>query len=149
MTNEGDSLLKRKQDLHHFEQSMSVFKPTRPEEPPMTSKVTSIIELISRSESKLDEHEKVLELLEQLHQKIIVKEKTNGPGKKRMTMEKLAQITGRMDSLASLREYINPESSEEAKNMGIKIEQSDKMKKIFGKRPNSAMDPIRHRNTVL
>jgi len=66
-----------------------------------------------------------------------------------MTMEKLAQITGRMDSLASLREYINPESSEEAKNMGIKIEQSDKMKKIFGKRPNSAMDPIRHRNTVL
>jgi hypothetical protein len=50
---------------------------------------------------------------------------------------KLAQLTGRKDSVQQLEPFLLPETPEEAAEFAKSIEQSDKMKKIFGERPES------------
>mmetsp|Transcript_5590 Transcript_5590/g.7820 ORF Transcript_5590/g.7820 Transcript_5590/m.7820 type:complete len:99 (-) Transcript_5590:104-400(-) len=58
---------------------------------------------------------------------------------------KLEQITGRKSSLKNLVPFIFPENSEQAIQMGRSIQKSDKMKNMFGVRPDpsqiSASEP--------
>jgi hypothetical protein len=49
---------------------------------------------------------------------------------------KIEQLTGRRDSVKSLECYLYPENAEEALQFGKSIEKSDKIKKVFGQRPN-------------
>lgn len=55
------------------------------------------------------------------------------PNRRRM---KLEQITGRKDSVKKLEPFLMPDSPEEAAEMGSQIEKSDRLKKVFGTRPD-------------
>ncbi len=49
--------------------------------------------------------------------------------------KKLEQITGRKDSVKKLEPFLMPDTPEEAQEMGNQIEKSDRLKKVFGTRP--------------
>lgn len=58
-----------------------------------------------------------------------------GKKEKLTRAQKIAQLTGRKDSVKHIEQYLYPESAEEAKEMASNIEKSDRMKKVFGQRP--------------
>jgi len=109
--------------------------------PGTISLVDEIIHLINDSSTKLSDHEKVRQLLEELKIELVAerkaKQKSGNDPKSRMTLQKLSHLTGREDSVLQLKEYISPATPEEAKEVRTKIEHSDRMKKVFGKRPDT------------
>jgi len=50
---------------------------------------------------------------------------------------KIQQITGRKDSLKLLEPFLSPESPQQALEFKENIERSDKMKRVFGVRPDA------------
>jgi hypothetical protein len=79
------------------------------------------------SPTELDNQPLIIELVEQLHARILKKETKHGAEKQRMTLLKLKQLTGRDNSLLSIQEFINPETPQEAR---LVSECSKKKKKV-------------------
>ncbi len=49
---------------------------------------------------------------------------------------KLERLTGRKDSVKAITPLLDPKNAEEALHMGEKIRENDKLKSVFGERPN-------------
>ena len=58
--------------------------------------------------------------------------------KRESRVSKLGRVTGRLDSIETLGDYLTPSTVDEAHTSRQQIEKSDKMKKLFGTRPSTS-----------
>jgi len=61
--------------------------------------------------------------------------------KRESRVSKLGRVTGRLDSIETLGDYLTPSTVDEAHTSRQQIEKSDKMKKLFGTRPLPSTSP--------